>query len=302
MKRKASPILKHSYTDKIFDIINVVIMILLLFLFIMPLWFVLIASISDPLLVSTGKVILFPKGITLVAYEALIKHNNILTGYVNTIFYTITGTSLNLVMTILCAYPISRKDFMPRKILLAIYMFTMYFSGGLIPSYLVMKTLGILNTRWAMILPGAISVYNMLVMRTYFINSIPGELQEAATLDGANIAQYLTKIVLPLSKPVIAVVGLYYAVSHWNNYYNALIYLYDEKLYPLQSVLRDLLMSYKTDSTTNTMSAAAVENQLNLQQTLKYSVIVAATIPMMCVYPFIQKFFVKGIMIGSVKG
>lgn len=302
MRQKRTTNFKHSYSDKIFDAINVIIMILLLLLFIIPLWFVLIASISDPLQVSTGKVILIPKGITLVAYETLLEHRNILTGYGNTIFYTLAGTFLNLVMTILCAFPLSRKDFMPRKLLLAICMFTMYFNGGLIPSYLVMKKVGLLNTRWAMIIPGAISVYNMLVMRTYFINSIPGELQEAATLDGANIAQYLVRIVLPLSKPVIAVIGLYYAVSHWNDYYNALIYLYDDKLYPLQSVLRELLMSYTTESIGNTMSAADIESRINLENTLKYSVIVAATIPMMCVYPFIQKFFVKGIMIGSVKG
>lgn len=182
-------------------------------------------------------------------------------------------------------------------------MLTMYFSGGLIPTYLVVSRLGLLDSRWAMIIPGACSIYNVIITRTYFINSIPSTLQEAATLDGANSFQYLLKIVLPLSKPIIAVIGLYYAVGHWNDFYTALLYIYDAKLMPLQSFLRDMLMSNKlTMNSTTGMDAAAVEAKMKLAQTLKYSAIIVSTIPVLCIYPFIQKYFVKGIMIGSVKG
>lgn len=306
MKRRvAERKFKRSYTDKIFDVVNVILMLLLVVIFVWPLWFVLIASISDPVEVWAGNVLLIPKNLTLIAYETLLDYDVIWTGYGNTIFYTVVGTFVNLVMTVCCAYPLSRKDFMPRKVLLILFMFTMYFSGGLIPSYLVVSQVGLLDTRWAMIIPGAISVYNMLVVRSYFINSIPGELQEAATLDGANTAQYLWKVVLPLSKPVLAVVGLYYGVGHWNDFYTALIYIYNDKLLPLQTYLRNLLMTAQltlSNTTGTSMGAAEIEALTKLEQTLKFSVIIVAAVPVLCVYPFIQKFFVKGVMVGSVKG
>ncbi|MBQ8233735.1 MAG: carbohydrate ABC transporter permease [Lachnospiraceae bacterium] len=295
--------IKQSYSDKIFDIVNVTIMLVLLIIFAWPLWFVLIASFSDPNEVWLGNVLLLPKKITLNSYEKLLEYKSIWIGYANTIFYTAVGTVMNLVMTICCAYPLSQKDFRPRKVLLAFIMFTMYFGGGLIPTYLVVKDVGLLDTRWAMIIPGVLSVHNMLIMRSYFVNSIPSELKEAATLDGANAAQYLIKVVLPLSKASIAVVGLYYGVAHWNDYRSALIYLYDEKLYPLQSVLRDLLMSSKLAlSNETTEDPAMIEALTKLEQTLKYSVIIVSSVPVLCIYPFIQKFFVKGVMVGSVKG
>ena len=294
---------RGSYADKIFDIVNVIIMIILIIVFAWPLWFVLIASISSPREVWLGNVLLFPKNITFLSYEKLLAYKNIWVGYGNTIFYTIVGTLMNLVLTVCCAYPLSRKDFMPRRILLLLFMFTMYFSGGMIPRYLIVNKLGLLNTRWAMIIPNVISVYNMVIVRTYFVNSIPNELQEAAFLDGANSAQYLFKVVLPLSKPVLAVIGLYYGVEHWNDFYSALLYIYDESLLPLQSFLRDLLMTSKLAlDTSNGMDATAIEAQAQLAETLKYSTIIVAAIPILCVYPFIQKFFVKGVMIGSVKG
>lgn len=304
MKIKITKKRKGSYADRIFDRINVIIMLFLLIIFVWPLWFILIASISNPAQVYAGNVVLLPKELTLLAYETLLEYQTIWMGYANTIFYSVVGTAINLLMTILCAYPLSRKDFLPRRILLGLFMFTMYFSGGLIPSYLVVKQTGLLDTRWAMIIPGAISVYNMLVMRSYFINSIPEALQEAATLDGANTAQYLWNIILPLSKPVIAVVGLYYFVGHWNDFYTALIYLYDEKLLPLQSFLRNLLMTSKlmNEGILSGMSATEIEARAQLEQTLKYAVIIASAIPVLCIYPFIQRFFVKGVMIGSVKG
>lgn len=292
---------KSSANDKIFDIVNVLVMVLLLVIFLWPLWFIVIASVSSPAQVWLGNVLLLPKQITTTAYKTLIEYRQLWVGYGNTIFYTVAGTALNLVLTICCAYPLSRKDFVPGKILLLMILFTMYFSGGMIAKYLVVSRLGLLDTRWAMILPGAISVYNMLVMRTYFMNSIPEELYEASVLDGANSAQYLMKIVLPLSKSVMAVVSLYYAVSHWNDFYTALLYIYDEKLRPLQTVLRELLLTSSRFSET-LVGSDAVTEQLQLAQTMKYSIIVVSSLPMLCLYPFIQKFFVKGVMIGAVKG
>ena len=294
---------KRSYSDKIFDSVNVAVMIFLLIIFVWPLWFVVIASVSNPNEVWNGNVILLPKGFTLMAYEELMKYKMIWTGYRNTIFYTVVGTLVNLVVTICAAYPLSRKDFMPRNFFMFLFMLTMYFSGGLIPTYLVVNKVGLVNSPWAMIIPGACSIYNVIITRTYFINSIPSTLQDAAELDGANSFQYLMRVVLPLSKPIIAVIGLYYAVGHWNDFYTALIYLYKEDLMPLQSFLRDMLMSTKmTLNNLSGLDTATVELKTHLAQTLKYSVIIVSTVPVLCIYPFIQKYFVKGVMVGSVKG
>lgn len=302
MKKSYKNRIKNSLPDKIFDGVNLVVMLILLVIFVWPLWFVLIASISDPNEVWLGNVLLLPKKITLDSYEALMNYSQIWVGYKNTIFYTVVGTVINVIATICAAYPLSRKDFVPRKFILVMLMITMYFGGGLIPTYLVVSKLGLLNTRWAMILPGLVSVYNIIVMRTYFMSSIPASLQEAAILDGANSFQYLVRIVLPLSKPIIAVIALYYAVGHWNDFYTALIYIYDNSLMPLQSFLRDMLMSTKmTVNNISGLDAATVARKAQLAQTLKYSVIIVSTVPVLCIYPFIQKYFVKGVMIGSVK-
>ncbi len=300
---RKSVIMRKSYSDKVFDIVNVTVMIILLIIFIWPLWFTVIASFSNPKEVWLGNVILWPKGFTLAAYEAIIEYKTIWIGYRNTIFYTVAGTLLNIVMTICAAYPLSRKDFMPRNFFMFMFMLTMYFSGGLIPTYLVVNKLDLTNTPWAMIIPGAVSIYNVIITRTYFINSIPSSLQEAAELDGANSFKFLVKIVLPLSKPIIAVIALYYAVGHWNDFFSALIYINDKNLMPLQSFLRDLLMTNKMSlSSLQGLDAAQTEARMQLAQTLKYSAIIVSTVPVLCIYPFIQKYFVKGIMIGSVKG
>ncbi len=295
--------IKKSYTDKIFDVVNLIVMLVMLIIFIWPLWFVVIASFSNPNEVWNGNVLLWPKGFTLTAYEAVFQYKTIWVGYRNTIFYTVVGTLVNLIMTICAAYPLSRRDFVPRNFLMFMFMLTMYFGGGLIPTYLVVSKLGIIDTIWAMIIPGACSIYNVIITRTYFINSIPESLKEAADLDGANSLQILLKIVLPLSKPIIAVVGLYYAVGHWNDYFTALIYINDTDLLPLQSFLRDLLLTNKlTADNLAGMDAATAEAKLHLAQTLKYSAIIVSSVPVLCIYPFIQKYFVKGVMIGSVKG
>ncbi len=295
--------ISRSYSDKIFDIVNLLVMLVLLLIFVWPLWFVVIASFSNPNEVWMGNVVLWPKGFTLVSYETLLEYKRIWVGYGNTLFYTVVGTLVNLVMTVCGAYPLSRKDFIPRHFFMFLFMLTMYFGGGLIPTYLVVNGLGLVDTRWAMIIPGAVSIYNIIITRTYFMNSIPPSLQEAATLDGANSFQYLMRVVLPLSKPIMAVIGLYYAVGHWNDFYTALIYLYKEELMPLQSFLRDMLMSTKlTLNNLSGLDTATVELKTHLAQTLKYSVIIVSTVPVLCIYPFIQKYFVKGVMVGSVKG
>lgn len=291
----------ETRADQVFDVVNIIIMLALLVIFAWPLWFVLIASFSNPVAVNAGEVLFLPKEVTLDGYKMMFEYTALWKGYANTIFYTVVGTLLNMVLSVCMAYPLADKEFGPRKILIAFFMFTMYFSGGLIPSYLLLKRLGILNTRWAMIIPGAISVYNCLILRNYFMNSIPGELKEAAILDGANKAAYLWRIVLPLSKAVLAVVGLYYMVSHWNGYTKALYYIYDKDLYPLQSILRDLLISDQMMADVLADPEAAME-AFNRAQTMKYCVVIAAVAPMLCTYPFVQKYFVKGVMVGSVKG
>lgn len=290
-------------SDRVFDIVNPLIMIFFLIIFAWPLWFIVIASFSNPSEVWQGNVLLFPKGFTLAAYKAVVEYKEIWIGYRNTLFYTVFGTLINLVLTVCAAYPLSRKEFMPRNFFMAMFMFTMFFSGGLIPTYLVVNNLGLTNTVWAMILPGAVSIFNVIIMRTYFVNSIPESLREAAQLDGVNDFQYLVKIVLPLSKPIIAVVGLYYGVGHWNDFFNALIYLNDKSLMPLQSFLRELLLSNQvTTGSLQGLDASAAAAKMQLAQTLKYSAIIVSTVPVLCVYPFIQKYFVKGVMIGSIKG
>lgn len=290
--------------DKTFDVANVVIMILLFFIFAWPLWFVIIASLSDPGEVWRGNVILFPKGFSIDSYTEILKYKEIWIGYRNTIFYTVVGTVINLFMTVCMAYPLSRKKFMPKNILMVLCMITMYFGGGLIPSYLVVKNLHMIDTVWAMMIPGCLSVYNMIIMRSYFVNSIPDSLEEAATLDGAGPVQYLVKVVLPLSKPVIAVIALYYMVGHWNDFFSALIYVNDKNLLPLQTFLRNLLVTNTVGnvSQTQNLNPELLQKKIYLAQTIKYSAIIVSTLPVLCIYPFVQKYFVKGVMIGAIKG
>lgn len=306
MVGKKKKIISTSTSDRIFDIVNIIIMLILLFVFIWPLWFVVISSFSDPYEVWKGNVLIWIKGFTLKGYQEMFKYEPIWVGYRNSLFYTIAGTLINMIMTILAAYPLSRKDWLPRRFWLKYCLITMYIGGGLIPTYLVIRGLHMTNTIWAMMIPCALSFYNVLIVRSYFMNSIPGDLQEAAELDGANPMQYLLKVVIPLSKPVLAVVGLYYAVGHWNDYYTALIYISDRNLIPLQTALREVLISsasiadllHSADSNT----AMLMQQKMELAQSLKYTSIIAGIIPMMIAYPFVQKYFVKGVMVGAIKG
>lgn len=274
--------------------------ILVIIIMLVPLIFVLAASFSDPDLVLKGKVLLYPKGITMKAYQMVFENNEIWRGYMNTIFYTITGTLISVALTMLAAYPLSRKQFFGRKILLLIMVFTMYFNGGMIPTYLLVRDLGMYNSVWAIILPAAISTYNLIVAKTFFETSIPEELFESALLDGCGNIKMLFKIVLPLAKSILAILVLYYAVDMWNSYFNALIYLNEDKKYPLQIILRNILLIGQTEQFgTNDVGMA---EKIKMAEAVKYAVIVVSSLPMIILYQFVQKHFVKGVMIGAIKG
>lgn len=294
----------RSRDDIIVDVAVLAITLLVCALVLYPLVYVLSSSFSDPSEVAAGNVILFPKGFTLEGYSYILDYDEIWTGYRNTLFYTIAGTLLNLIATLPAAYALSRRDLFGRGIFTVLFTVTMFFSGGLIPTYLVYKQLNLLNTVWIMLIPGLVSMWNTVVCRTYFSNSIPYELQEASKIDGCNDFILFFRIVLPLSAPIIAVMAMYYAVGHWNSYFNAMIYLRDTSLYPLQLVLRSILLL----DTTSEMIGADAEAQrelLRLQQlkeSMKYGVIVISALPMLVMYPSFQKYFVKGVMVGAIKG
>ena len=269
-----------------------------------PLIYVLSASFSDPVSVTTGKVTLLPVQPTLDGYATIFQYGPIWLGYRNTLFYTIVGTLINMAVTLPCAYALSRRDFVGRNVLSIFFAFTMFFSGGLIPTYLVVKQLKMLNTVWALLLPTAMSVWNMIIARTYFQNSIPAGLEEAATIDGCSNLKLFFQIILPLSQPIIAVLILYYAVGHLNEYFNALIYLNDQNIYPLQLILRNILLLDQMFDMMDSDPEARQEMMrlLQMKESMKFGIIVLSTLPVMVLYPFLQKFFVKGVMIGAIKG
>ncbi len=299
---KANTHSRMSLGDRIFDSINVVLLGLLALIIIYPLVYVLSASFSDPVSVASGDMILWPVNLTLENYEEVFKNQSIITGYRNSLIILVSGTALNLVMTVLAAFPMSRRDLWGRNVMMKLMTFTMFFSGGLIPTYLqITRTLGLMNSWLALILPGAISVYNMIIMRTYFQTSIPYELQEAADIDGCSPFGVLIRIILPLSGPILAVIGLYYGVGHWNSYFSALLYINREELQPLQLYLRRVLTLNSNQSLLSTGSDEAARQAMRAE-TIKYAVIVVSSVPMLVIYPFVQKFFVKGVMIGAIKG
>lgn len=280
---------------------NYLVLTLLAIIILYPLIYVLSASFSSAQAVNSGRVWLWPVEPTLAGYEAILKNRAVLLGFYNSLFYTVVGTMINVVMTILAAYPLSRPDLPGRRVIAFIFFFTLLFSGGLIPTYLVVRDLGMLSTRWALILPTALSIWNMLIARTFFENNIPKELREAAQLDGCDDFNFLWRVVLPLSGPILAVLALFYGVGHWNSYFSALIYLYDKDLWPLQLVLRDILVQNQVDpNMASDIQGMAAKAQL--RELLKYSLIVVATVPLLIIYPFVQRHFVKGVMLGSVKG
>lgn len=288
--------------EKIFLVINNIFMFFLVLITLYPMLYVLFASLSDP--VELGKntgLLLGPAGFSTRGYEAVLHSKNIWLGFRNTIFYVIVGTTLSMIMTILGAYPLSRKNVMLKKPIMLFMVFTMYFGGGMIPTFLIVQGLGLTNTVWAVIVPGMVSVYNIIVLRTSF-ESVPESLYESAALDGAGHFTVLTKITLPLSKAALATITLFFAVGRWGEWYSALVYLQKRRdLYPLQMFLRELLVQQENMDTLLSSSLAASADSLLVKEVIKYATIIVTTVPILVVYPFLQKYFVKGVLIGSVK-
>ncbi|MBQ6527208.1 MAG: carbohydrate ABC transporter permease [Clostridia bacterium] len=298
--KKIKPKIRVSMADRVFDILNYIILTLCLLIVAYPLYFIVIASVSDPTAVYAGKVILWPSRFTLEGYQRILDYESFFTGYRNTVIYTVVGTAINVLITIPGAYALSRKDLVGRNIIMMGVTFTMIFSGGLIPTYLLVISLNLYNTMWALILPVAVSAWNLIVARTFFQETIPDELLEAATLDGAGNTQFFLRVVLPLSKSIIAVMILFYAVNHWNSYFNALIYLKSADKSPLQLVLRNLLFETSLGDLVEDASTLALQQRLG--DLIKYGIIIASSLPLLILYPFLQRFFIQGVMIGAVKG
>lgn len=291
-------IYKRSLGEALFAWCNILFMLLLCFVTLYPFIYILFASLSDPAEMARFRGMLFyPQGFSLAAYKAVLENPMVSTGYRNTLFYVTIGTVINLIMTTLGAYALSRRNVYFKNPIMLIIVITMVFNGGLIPSFLLVNNLGMLNTPWALLLPGAISSFNLIIMRTAF-QSIPVSLEESARIDGANDWIILSRIIIPLSLPVIAVMILWYAVGHWNSYFNALIYLRDRELFPLQLVLREILISNSTD---NMMTGAAAGDRMDIGVTIKYATIIVSTLPILVLYPFLQKYFVHGVLIGALK-
>lgn len=297
--------IKRTLASNIFDVCNYIFMACLAIVTLYPIWHVAMASISNPAAVMTHTGLIFwpLENLEFGSYGIVLKNPMIVVGYLNTFKYVIVGTLINMFMTILAAYCLSRQFLMVRNAVMYMIIFTMYFQGGLIPSFLLVKSLGLLDTMWAILLPGAISTYNMIIMRTSFAG-VPAALEESAMLDGASDMTILIKILLPLTGPTIAVMVLFYAVGHWNSWFSAMVYLNTREKFPLQLVLREILLANAVDN--STMAAAATDSgagdKIPLAETVKYATIMVATIPILLVYPFLQKYFVKGVMIGAIKG
>lgn len=288
--------------DRVFYGVNGLLGALFILVTLYPLIFVVSASFSSGEALMRGEVWLLPKGVNLDAYRTIFKMPEILRGFVNSLLYTALGTAVNVVFTVLAAYPLSRKDLYGRPVLMFLFAFTMMFSGGLIPTYLLVRDLKLLNSVWALILPGALSVWNMTITMNFFRGNLPDEMLEATQIDGCNDVQFLWRFAAPLSKSILAVIALFYAVGHWNSYFSALIYLTDARKYPLQLVLRDILINNQLDISSSQMDVQTMLRKEYLQDLLKYAIIVVSTVPMMVLYPFVQKYLVKGVMLGSLRG
>jgi putative aldouronate transport system permease protein len=292
--------IRKGYGDLIFDAVNALLMVFVCVCIAYPLYFVVIASFTDPNVVNQGKILLWPVEPFLGGYERIFAYPPLWKGYINTIVYTSVGTALSLAVTLPCAYAFSRQDMAGRRVLMFLFTFTMFFSGGIIPLFLVIQRLHIYNTIWAMVLPGVVSVYNLIVCRSYFDSSIPRELLEASRIDGCTDFGFFFKIVLPVSSTIIAVMVLFYATAMWNQFMNALMFLSDQKKMPLQVIMRNLILINQANLMTTDASEVIMRQKLAEQ--LKYAVIVVSAFPLLVAYPFLQKYFAKGVMIGSVKG
>lgn len=293
--------IKLSRGDKIFHNINDVFLLIIFLIVLYPIIYIFSSSFSSPDAVIAGRVWLWPVDFSMEGYVAVFRNEQIIIAYLNTFFYTVTGTLINVVLTILAAYALSRKEFKARNFLMFLFVFVMLFHAGLIPTYITIKSYGLLDSRWVMLLPNAIIIFNMILARTFYVTTISDELYEAAQIDGCNHFRFLFDVVIPLSKAITAVLALFYAVFHWNSFFDALIYLSNKDLLPLQIILRDILIENTIDSNMiddpETMAA-----KQGLADLLKYSLIIVASLPVWIVYPFVQRHFVKGVMLGSVKG
>ena len=297
--------IQDTAKDKVFKVFNYSFLTLAMVVVLYPLIYIISASISDPAAVNSGKMWLLPKDITFEGYRLIFQNSDIWRGYLNTIIYTLLGTSINLAVTLPAAYALSRQDFVGRNVFTGIFVLTMFFEGGLIPTYLVVKGLGLIDTIWAMVLPNAAAIWNIVIARVFFQSTVPRELEEASIIDGASNFQLFFKVVLPLSAPIIAVMALFYGVGHWNSYFDALIYLKDRDMYPLQMILREILVLQEMASQNSSMTQSMAEVMHSKQQLaaiIKYGVMLVSALPIIIVYPFLQRFFVQGVMIGSLKG
>jgi ABC-type glycerol-3-phosphate transport system permease component len=299
---KKNKLIKDTKSDKVFMFFLYFSLSAFFLAVLYPVIYVVSASFSDPRSIMAGKVWLLPVNPNLLGYRAVLSYNRIWSGFKNSFYYAGVGTLINVLITIMAAYPLSRKDFYGRNAITFMFAFTMWFSGGLIPSYIVVRNLNLLDTRWAVIIPNAMSVWNVVIARTYFQTRIPGELLESARLDGCNDFTFIIKIVLPLSKAIIAVVALFYAVSHWNSFFAAFIYLTNRNLYPIQLILREIVLMNQTGEVASGAALAEEEMRRYMSELLKYATIVVSSIPVIIMYPYAQKYFVNGIMIGAIKG
>ncbi|WP_327589900.1 carbohydrate ABC transporter permease [Nonomuraea sp. NBC_00507] len=294
---------KKTPGDVVFMLVFGLLCVAILFAVVYPVYFVMIASVSNPSLISTGEVWLWPKEVNFFGYQQIFDDDRIWTGYGNTLLYSVVGTALNLVVTLPAAYALSRPEFRPRRVLMLFFVFTLFFNGGLIPTYLLYRDLGLLDNWLVFILPPAVNVYNLIITRAFFEHSLPKELFEAAMIDGVSYLQYFAKVALPLSKAIISVIGLYYLVQHWNDFFTGLVFVRDNSLQPLQIVLRDILLSNQAFAGgAGTGGGSGVGYDQQYADQIKYGVIVVSSLPVLVLYPFLQRYFEKGVLIGSVKG
>jgi putative aldouronate transport system permease protein len=291
-------------SDHIFRIVVIIVSVFAFIVVAYPMYFIVIASISNPTMVNTGQVIFWPRNINFYGYKQVFVDTRIWVGYRNTVFYTVAGTILNLIVTLPAAYALSHRSFRPRKLIMPIFVFTMFFSGGMIPTYMVVRNLHLINTPFVLVIIGAINVYNLIITRTFLESSIPYEFYEAAIIDGCSHFKYFFAVIVPLSKAVVSVILLYYAVGHWNEYFSALLYLNSDNLRPLQIILRNILIMNDTfqGGISSSMAGGYGNELLEYVDQIKFAIIIVSTLPILCVYPFIQKYFEKGVMIGAIKG
>ncbi len=302
MKRKKTSLGDNSLGDRIYRFFAYCFLGLIMLVLIYPLWTVLVASFSDPKELYQKTFHLWPTTWTLDSYKLVFKDKDFLRGIWNSVKYTTVGTMLNVLLNICAAYPLSKRNLKGSGLLMKLFTFTMFFSGGMIPTYLVVSELHLIDSFWAMILPNAVGTFNVIIMRTYFQNSIPAELEDAASMDGCTNFRFLWSVVVPLSAPIIVVVAFYYGVARWNDYFSAMMYLNDSTMWPLQLVLREILIENQSNGMLQVATDAAYADRMMSRMGLKYAVIVISTVPIMVVYPFAQKFFSKGVMVGAVKG